>query len=95
MESELGREIVELSKEIMVQQIAHTQIICSLLNVIDRKELHRIKMILVDQAASGELQGLAVEACNVALQLVSLIDDGDGPTDIRKLLQILPGGKKD
>lgn len=91
----LARELFETQKEFSIHQMAHTQILCALLNVIDRNALQRLKKIVEVQASSGELQGRAAEACRLASEIVSLATGGDATPDPRKIFQLIQGGKEE
>lgn len=91
----LARELFETQKEFSIRQMAHTQILCALLNVIDHNSLQRLKQILDIQASSGEFQGLAAESCRLAVQIASLATEDDAPPDPRKILRLIQGGKEE
>lgn len=89
----LSRELVEAQREFSTHQLAHTQILCVLLNVIDRDALLRLKKIVEAQSSSGELQGRAAEACRLAAEIVSLATESDTPPDPIRLFRLIQGGK--
>jgi hypothetical protein len=91
----LARELVDTQKEFSIRQMAHAQILCALLNVIDHNSLQRLKKILEIQASSGEFQGLAAESCRLAVQIVSSATEDDVPPDPRKILRLIQGGKEE
>ena len=91
----LSREIFETQKEFSIRQMAHTQILSLLLNLIDDNALQRIKKTLEIQSSSGELQASTSEAYQVALQIVSLATEDDAPPDPIKTLRLIQGGKNE
>ncbi len=92
---QLARELFETQKESSIHQLAHTQILCALLNVIDHNALQRLKKIIEIQASSGVLQGRAAEACRLAGEIFSLATEGDAPPDPRKIFRLIQGGKEE
>ena len=90
----LNKELVATNKEFNVQICANTHILCAMLNVIPHKDLQFLKSILKAQSEGDELQGLAAESCRRAVELVSMATEEEGKIDPRKMLNLIPGGKK-
>ncbi|MCX5830536.1 MAG: hypothetical protein NT140_01345 [Deltaproteobacteria bacterium] len=93
MESKLGRELFETQKVIATQVQAHHFLLCALLSVTDQRSLQRAKEILESQISSGEYQGLIGDGLQDALRIVSVFSDDGDPSDLRKMLRLIPGGK--
>ncbi len=91
--AQIARDLIETQKELAIHQLAHTQILCALLNVIDHNALQRLKKILEFQSSSGELQGRAAESCRLAVEIVSLATKEDWPPDLKTVLRLIQGGK--
>ena len=98
MNNDVARELFETQKEIVaahrylvVQVMAHTQILSVLLNVIDDDALSKAKMILASLPDTDELSVLRAEALELATELVSLSTEPEGVKKVS--LRVIPGGK--
>jgi len=94
MESELGRELLNLNKELAVQVHAQSLILSALLRVLDPSKLKEVSDLLQAHAAASESHGLAGDSGRLAVQLASLSTDDDDSSGLCTLLRVLPGGKK-
>ncbi len=92
---EAQKDIVALQRELSIRLSAHSQILFALLHIIDPSQLQQLKRIVAARAEGSEPQGHEGEACRLAANLVSLMNDGGGTADPRTMFQLIPGGKKD
>jgi Mg/Co/Ni transporter MgtE len=88
---EAQKEIVAAHRDLVVQLLAHTQVLSVLLNVIDESALSKAKKILEALPDTDELSGLRAEALELATDLVSLSTEPEGVKKVA--LRVIPGGK--
>lgn len=98
MNNDVARELLETQKEIVaahrdliVQVMAHTQVLSVLLNVIDDSALSKAKKILAALHDTSELSRLRAEALELATELVSLSTEPEGVKKVS--LRVIKGGK--
>lgn len=88
---EAQKEMVAAHRDLVVQLMAHTQVLSVLLNVMDEIALSKAKRILAALPETDELSGLRAEALELAIELVSWSTDPEG---VKKAsLRVIPGGR--